>query len=203
MFIRQWSLKHCCLFLAQVATEATFTIVRRSALWYKFGVELWAVGTIRQERRSGIAAGAVFVCVWYGQMITVEYAEEARFLRVASMAAMFSLPGSWTLTPDGDVHPELLLVPSATGLVCLDGRNQPILTTTMLAGHRLVKFVDFGVQRQIFSPVDLETEVTCEEYKTHGLPVSSTPVAVPVTSPGRRIASEPEELGYIVFWQWR
>ena len=43
--------------------------------------------------------------------------------------------------------------------------------------------------------VDLETKVTCEEYKTHGLPVSSTPVAAPVTSPGRRIVSELAELG--------
>ena len=55
---------------------------------------------------------------------------------------------------------------------------------------------------RIFSPevtvwavfVDLESEVTCEKHKTPGLPKSSTPAATPVTSPGRRIASEMEEL---------
>ena len=85
-------------------------------------------------------------------MITVEYEEEARFfpqrliLRIASIAAMFhnsrrmgEPPNSffWTLTPDVDVYPEMLSVPSATGLLWLDGRNKPILTTMMVAGHRL------------------------------------------------------------------
>ena len=84
-------------------------------------------------------------------MITVEYEEEARFfpqrliLRIASIAAMFhnsrrmgEPPNSffWTLTPDADVYPEMRLVPSATGLLWLDGRNKPILTTMMVAGHR-------------------------------------------------------------------
>ena len=75
----------------------------------------------------------------------------------------------WTLAPNGDVYPVLLLVPSATGLVWLDERNKPILTTMMLAGHLLVRVYGFGVQRRIFSPkvivlavcVGLEAEDTC------------------------------------------
>ena len=168
--------------------------------------------------KSGDLELQLALCLVWANMVTVEYAEEARFfpqrviLRVASTAAMFYIskelddPPSgrfWTLTPDGDLHPEMLLIPSATGLVWLDGKDQPILTTMMLAGHRLVRVYRFGAQMRIFSPevivwavfVDLETEVTCEEYETHGLPVSSTSVAAPVTSPGRRIASELEELG--------
>ena len=94
------------------------------------------------------------------KMFTVEYEEEARFfhqgliLEIASIAAMFhnsrkmsEPPNSspWTLTPDGDVYPEMLLVPSATGSVWIDGKNKPILTTMMIAGHRLVRFYGFGV----------------------------------------------------------
>ena len=87
-----------------------------------------------------------------GKMIAVEYEEQGRFfpqrviLRIASIAAMFytskemddPLNGRfWTLTPDGDVRPDMLLVPSAAGSVWLDGRNKPILTTMMVVGHRL------------------------------------------------------------------
>ena len=141
-------------------------------------------------------------------MITVEYAEEARFfpqrviLRTASINAMFYTSIElddppygrfWTLTPDGDVHPETLLAPAATGLVWLDGRHRPIL-----AGHRLVRVYGVGAPPEVsvWSVfVDLESEVTCERYKTPGLPESPTPAATSVTSPGRRIASELEELG--------
>ena len=84
-----------------------------------------------------------------GKMIKVECAEEARFFpqrvisRIASIAAKFYTskrlddPPSgrfWTLIPDGNVYPEMLLVPSATGSVWLDGRNKPILTTMTLGG---------------------------------------------------------------------
>ena len=99
-------------------------------------------------------------------MITVEYAEEARFflqrviLRIASIVAMFYTSKElddppngrfWTLSPDGDVHPETLLAPAATGLVWLDGRHHPFLRTMMLAGHRLVRVYGFGAQMRIFS----------------------------------------------------
>ena len=95
-------------------------------------------------------------------MTTVEYAEGARFflqrviLRIASIAAMFYTskrlddPPSgrfWTLIPDGNVYPEMPSVPSAKGLVWLDGRNKSILTTMMLVGHRLVRVYGFGAQR--------------------------------------------------------
>ena len=58
-----------------------------------------------------------------GKMITVEYADTSKELGDPPNGRF------WTLTPDGDVHPELLSVPSATGIVCLDGRNQPNLPT--------------------------------------------------------------------------
>ena len=41
------------------------------------------------------------------------------------------------LTPDGDVYPELLRVPPATGLVWLSERNEPIPTTMLPAGRHL------------------------------------------------------------------
>ena len=52
----------------------------------------------------------------------------------------------------------------------------------------------FGVQRRIFSPkvigwavfVALETEDTCQDGRTLGLPEGPTPLATPVTSPGHR-----------------
>ena len=43
--------------------------------------------------------------------------------------------------------------------------------------------------------VDFESEVSCEKYMTPELPESPKPAAKPVTSQGRRIASELEELG--------
>ena len=73
-----------------------------------------------------------------GKMISVEYEEEARFfaqrviLRKASIHAMLCTSVAmddppnvrfWTLTPDGDVYQEMLLVPSASGLVWL-GTNR-------------------------------------------------------------------------------
>ena len=82
-------------------------------------------------------------------MIKVECAEEAKFfpqraiLSIALIVANFHTskrlddPPSgrfWTLIPDGNVYPEMLLVPSATGFVWLDGRNKPILTTMTLGG---------------------------------------------------------------------
>ena len=81
------------------------------------------VVTIRAVQRSGIPAAAIFVCGVMDKMIAVEYDEEARFfhqrviLRVASIAAMFYTSKEmddppngrfWTLTPDGDVYPEML-----------------------------------------------------------------------------------------------
>ena len=120
-----------------------------------------------------------------GKMIRVEYAEEARFFhqrvieRIASKAAMFCTSKEleppngrfWTLSPDGNVHPETRLAPAVPGLARLDKRHQPFLTTMMLAGHRLVRVDGFGAQMRIFSPevtvwavfVDLESEVTCEK----------------------------------------
>ena len=137
-----------------------------------------------------------------GKKTAVEYEEEARFFPTRDFKDSFdsrhvlhlSKDGRWTLAPNVDVYPEMLLVPSATGSVWLDGRNTPNLTTMMVAGHRLVRVYGFGAQRRIFSPrvvvwevfVALETEVTCEEGKTPGLPEGSTPLATPVTSPGRR-----------------
>ena len=75
----------------------------------------------------------------------------------------------------------------------VDGRNKPILTTMMLAGHRLVRVYGFGVQRKVFSPkvivwavfVGLETEDMCVEDKTVVVPEGSILLATPVSSPDR------------------
>ena len=145
-----------------------------------------------------------------GKMITAEYAEEARFFLqrviswIASIAAMFYTAKEsddppngriWTLSPDGDVHPETLLASAATGLVWLDGRHQHILTTLMVAGHRSVRVYGFGVQRRNFSPkvivlavfVRLEAEDTCVEDKTLVVPKGATPLTTPVSSPDRGV----------------
>ena len=123
--------------------------------------------TTREERRSGSPVLMCSSVFGMGTMITVEYAEEARFFPqrvivwISSIAAMFCTsqelddPPSgrfWTLSPDGDVHPETLLAPELTGFVWLDGRRQLILTTMMLAGHRLVRFYGFLAQMRIFTP---------------------------------------------------
>ena len=96
-------------------------------------------------------------------MITVEYAEGVRFfplrviLRIASIASMFYTSKElddppngrfWTLTPDGDVYPETLSVPSATGLVWTDGRRHLFVTTMMLAGHFRCEFMDLELKCQ-------------------------------------------------------
>ena len=74
---------------------------------------------------------------YLGEMITVEYEEEARFFPQSDFEDSFDSghllhfkklddPPSvrfWTLIPDSDVYPEMPLVPSATGRVWLDGRN--------------------------------------------------------------------------------
>ena len=108
----------------------------------------------------------------------------------------------WPLSPDGDVHPETLLAPAATGLVWLDGRHQHILTTLMVAGHRSVRVYGFGVQRRNVSPkvivlavfVRLEAEDTCVEDKTLVVPKGATPLTTPVSPPDRGF-DERETLG--------
>ena len=115
----------------------------------QFGVELWAVVTIREERRSGITAGAVFVCVWCGQN---DRSGIRRGSQVLSPASDFEDSFDKSHVLHFHVHPEMLLVPSATGLVWLEGRNQPILTTMMLAGHRPERVYGSGAQMCIFSP---------------------------------------------------
>ena len=179
-------------------------------------------GPLLQSVKSGDLELQLLLCssvFRLNKMITVEYAEEASFFPqrviswIASIAAMLYTSKElddppngrfWTLSPDGDVHPESLKAPAAAELVWVDGRQQLILTTMMVAGHRLVRVYGFGAQNaQFFSLVvavwavfvDLETEVSCEKFETPGLPESPTPAAKPVSSPGRRIASELEELG--------
>ena len=81
-----------------------------------------------------------------GKMVAVEYEGEAEFfhqrliLRTAPTAAMLNTtermcdsPNDlfWVLTPDGDVYPELLRVPPATGTTWLNA------TTMMPAGRNL------------------------------------------------------------------
>ena len=89
----------------------------------------------------------------------------------------------------------------------LNGRNKPILTTMMLAGHRWVRVHGFGVQRQIFSPtvivwavfVDLETEDMCGEEKTLVVPEGSILLATAVFS---RIAGLMKEKFWALVRAW-
>ena len=142
-----------------------------------------------------------------GKTIAVEYEEEAGFfhqrliVRTSAIAAMFNATGRmcespnglfWILTPDGDVYPEILPVLPTTGLVWLDGRNEATLTTMMPAGRRLERVYRFGVHRRIsLSPEVIvraalgaqETEDTCKEGETPGLPEASSPPATPDTPP--------------------
>ena len=140
-------LKHCFFVLCSVRPLKQFfsrcrapgyKILGWSALWCWSGLCLWA--TARSEINDDLQPQLKrYPSVLHmDRMITVEYEEEARFfpqrliLRIASIAAMFhnsrrvgEPPNSffWTLTPDVDVYPEMLLVPSATGLLWLDGRT--------------------------------------------------------------------------------
>ena len=79
----------------------------------------WATSTIRNGGRSPATspatAEAVSVCVGHGQNGSSGVRRGSRVF--------------WTLTPDGDENPEILLVPPTTGLVWLDGWTEPILTT--------------------------------------------------------------------------
>ena len=102
----------------------------------------------------------------------------------------------WILTPDGDVYPELLRVPPATGIVWLNERNEPIPTTMMPAGRRLEQLYTFKTRRPILLSTEVivravlgaqETEDTCREVETPGLPEALPPPATPDTPPGRKV----------------
>ena len=77
--------------------------------------------------------------------------------------------------------------PLATGPVRLNERNNPFLTTMMLAGRPFDQFYEFGVQRRAFNFSQeiiaravfgaQETEDTCEEGE------GFAPLAVPATPP--------------------
>ena len=78
----------------------------------------------------------------------------------------------WILTPDGDVYPELLHVPPATGLVWLNERDAPLLTTMTPAGRHVEQVYGLGALRrtQLSPEVTVravlgaqETENTCRE----------------------------------------
>ena len=105
-----------------------------------------------------------------GKMVAVEYEGETGLfhhrliLRTASTAAVLNTTGRmcdspnglfWILTPDGDVYPELLQVPRATGLVWLNERNEPIPTTMMPAGCHLEQVYEFGAHRRILLSPDV------------------------------------------------
>ena len=117
-----------------------------------------------------------------GKMVAVEYDEEAGLFHqrlILRTAPPCSIPAArcaihlfWILTPDGDVYPELLQVPRATGFVWLNERNAPILTTMMPAGRRLGQVDGFGAHKRIqLSPEVIvravlgaqQTEDTCRE----------------------------------------
>ena len=147
-----------------------------------------------------------------GKMEAVEYEGEAGFfhqrliLRTASTAAMLNTTGRmcdspnglfWILTPDGDVYPEPLRVPPATGTISLYERNEPIPTTMMPAGRHLEQVYEFRseltgapcspevIVRAVLGAQ--ETEDTCREGERPGLPEASPPPATPDTPPGRKV----------------
>ena len=116
MLIRRESPKRRRLFFAPVDTEATFTIVRKSALWYWFGVG------------SGIAAVAVFVSVsaWANyhsgilrrsQILSpacdfVEKCDSRHVLHFQRVRRL-SRTAAFELSPDGEVHPQTLFSTSS------------------------------------------------------------------------------------------
>ena len=150
-----------------------------------------------------------------GKMIAVEYEGEAGFfhqrliLRTASITAMLNTTGRmcdspnglfWILTPDGDLYPELLRVPPATGIIWLNERNERSPTTMMLAGHRLEQVYEFRAHRRILLSPEVvvpavlgaqETEDTCKDTCREGegprLPEALPPPATPDTPPGRKV----------------
>ena len=110
-------------------------VCRRSALCCWFGVGVQSLSRSVQNSGVEFQPERNLAVAVMGEMIAVEFEEEARFFlqrmifKVALMAAMFYTSKElddppngrfWTLTPDGDVHPD-----TATGLVWLDGKNQP------------------------------------------------------------------------------
>ena len=92
----------------------------------------------------------------------------------------------WTLTPDGDVYPEFLQVPPATGLLWLNERHAPILTMMISTGRRLEQAYGLAAHRRFeLSPEVIvravlgaqETEDTCRE-------AAATATAPPGETPG-------------------
>ena len=145
------------------------------------------------------------------KMIAVEYEGEAGFfhqrliLRTTSIAAILNTTGRmcdspnglfWILTPDGDVYPEILPVPLATGFIWLNERNEPIPTTMMPAGRHWEQVCEFGAHRRILLSPEVnvraglgaqETEDTCREGERPGLPEALPPPATPDTPLGRKV----------------
>ena len=105
----------------------------------------------------------------------------------------------WILTPDGDVYPEFLRVPPATGTIWLNERNELIPTTMMPAGRNLEQVYEFGAHsRMLLSPEVIvravlgaqETEDTCREGESPGVPETLPPPTAPATPPGRKDEGE-------------
>ena len=147
---------------------------------------------------------------WYpsvldmGKMVAVELRREAGFfhqrliLRTASTAAMLNTTGRmcdspnglfWILTPEGDVYPEFLRVPPATGIICLNERTEPIPTTMEqvyeFGAHRRILLSPKVIVREVFGAQ--ETEDTCREGETPGLLEALPPPATPDTPPERKV----------------
>ena len=146
-----------------------------------------------------------------GKMAAVDYEGEAvlfhqrLILRTASTTAMLNTTGRvcdspdglfWFLTADGDVYPELIRVPPATGIKWLNERNEPIPTTMMPAGRHLEQVHEFGAHKRMLLSPDVivravlgaqETEDTCREGESPGFAEASPPPATPDTPPGRKV----------------
>ena len=126
---------------------------------------------------------------WYpcvldmGKMVAVEYEGETGLfhhrliLETTSTAAMLNTAGKmrdspnglfWILTPDGDVYPDLLRVPPATGIIWLNERNEPIPTTMMPAGRHLEQVYEFGAHRHILLSPEVIVRAVLGAQETGG-----------------------------------
>ena len=94
------------------------------------------------------------------------------------------------------MYPELLRVPPATGIMWLNEVNEPIPKIMVLVGHHSDQVYEFGAHRRILLSPEVivrtvleaqETEDTCREGESPGLPEALPPPATPDTPPRRKV----------------
>ena len=143
---------------------------------------------IRDGRRSAATAEAVSVCVGHGLNDRSGVRRSSRFLSPDTDSEnSFDSRHVPHHRKEVRISEQLLLDShcrwrrvSTDPPSPADGRNDPSLTTLMLAGRRLERVNELRVHRRGTQ----ETEDTCKESETPGLPEISTPPATPDTTLG-------------------